>query len=309
MNGTIKRFRLDSFAAANTGTIINIPKLMSGMNQKYIGHTDEEGNVYSYPYRLVFRPTDVPTESSVADCITTEIPNIWRVRNAWKKWHFARREMFHRVGISKSEMGRYGRLLRPYMDLNHSKGTVYADARSFNLGATGSWQYSKISSNLDWPDDFDIASLATLDMIDSYTLHVCNDHVLDANVPVVEGVEQYDSIGMVLSYNQDRMELVVPQTDEAFNKINPLGALTSNDATGGEVSDTAAAQQVEEPPYDNQDAGDSIQTITTGTGNGRTTGGIFSISGLACGGYVLVTGNLPVQVYLEVGAPILSKDC
>jgi hypothetical protein len=143
-------------------------------------------------------------------------------------------------------------------------------------------------------------------MIDTYNLHVCTGHNVENDV---EGVEMYSSVGMVLSYNQDRMEVLTPQLSEAFAKINPLANLVSNDATGGEVSDLALALQTEGTPYDKTDDGDSIRTITTGTGNGRNTGGIFSISGIAPAGYILVTSNLPLQAYLEVGTPILAKDC
>jgi|EP01051_Picozoa_sp_SAG22_P017092 hypothetical protein len=305
MDGVQKRIRLQSLGATNTGAIINIPKIMSNVNMRYMGHTDEDGNLLAYPYRLVFRPTGVPSETTVADAITTEIPNTWKVRNAFRKWHFARKEMFSRVGVTKSELGSYGRLLRPYMDGNHAAG-VYTEVDSFDLGSTGSWNYTKIASNLDWPDDFALLNLVDLDMIDTYNLHVCTGHNVENDV---EGVEMYSSVGMVLSYNQDRMEVLTPQLSEAFAKINPLANLVSNDATGGEVSDLALALQTEGTPYDKTDDGDSIRTITTGTGNGRNTGGIFSISGIAPAGYILVTSNLPLQAYLEVGTPILAKDC
>jgi len=305
MDGVQKRFRLTSLGNSNTGAVINIPKIMSNVNMRYIGHTDEDGNLLAYPYRLVFRPTGEPSASSIADAITTEIPNTWKVRNAFRKWHFARRDMFSRVGVTKSELGSYGRLLRPYMDKNHAAGS-YTEVNSFDFTTTGSWNYTKIASNLDWPDDFSLVNLVDLDMIDTYNLHVCDGHSVENTE---EGVEMYSSVGMVLSYNQDRMEVLTPDATEAFAKLNPLASLVANDATGGEVADIATALQVEGTPYDKLDAGDSIETVTTGTGNGRSTGGIFSISGIAPAGYILVTSNLALQVYLEVGTPILAKDC
>lgn len=307
MKGLQKRIRLGSLAENNTGTIINIPKILSEINMKYVGHTDSDGDVYSFPYRLVFRPTGVPSASNITEVITTEIPNHWKVRNAVKKWHYARREMFSRAGVSDSELGAYGKLLRPYMDRAHAAG-AYAELLTFDFGNTGSWNYSNIASNLDWPSDFAISNFVTLDMIDQYTLHVCDGHTIDTEI---EGVEEYTSVGMVLSYNQDRQgeRIADPTHGESFSKVNPLASLMSNDATGGEVSDIALALQVEEPPYDRNDDGDSIETVTTGTNNGSSTGRTFSISGLATAGYVLLTSNLPMQVYLEVGEPILAKEC
>jgi hypothetical protein len=242
------------------------------------------------------------------EVITTEIPNTWKMRNAVKKWHFARREMFSRAGVSVSELGRYGKLLRPYMDNAHQNGG-YVEAALDDYTSQGAWSYTVIASNLDWPAGIDIASLAALDMIDTYNLHVCDGSRLGTEV---EGVIEYDSVGMIESYNMDRMEIQTATTETAFNKLNPLASLVSNDATGGEVSDVALAQQVELPPYDLNDSGNSIETMTTGVANAFNTGGTFSLSGLSSLGYVLLTtgaSGVGTQVYLEVGEPILSKDC
>ena len=84
--------------------------------------------------------------------------------------------------------------------------------------------------------------------------------------PVSSG--DFRSVGMIHSYNLDRMEVVTPTIDDAISgPSNPLAMLrqTGNQA-GGEVIDIAQEQETEEPPYDQADNGDSIQTIYAGFG-------------------------------------------
>jgi hypothetical protein len=114
---------------------------------------------------------------------------------------------------------------------------------------------------------------------------------------------------MIQSYNQDRMEVVTPDVLEAINLENPLASLVSNDATGGDVSDIAQAQEIETPPYDISDDGTSIATVTTGFANGPNTGAMVTLSGMAALGYIAFTTNQVCQVYVEIGEPVLSKDC
>ena len=154
MSGHQRTFRLTPLPSQSTITpyVINIPKLLSQVNSKYIGHTNSQGEALSFPYRLVFKSTGIPDPSTGAtegvDVLSTEIPNTWKMRNAVKKWHFARREMFSRAGVSVSELGRYGKLLRPYMDNAHQNGG-YDEARLDDYSSPGAWAYTVIASNLD----------------------------------------------------------------------------------------------------------------------------------------------------------------
>lgn len=313
MTGLQRAIRLqDGSTGVGTVNLINIPKLFSQVNSKYMAHTDGEGNSLSYPYRLSVKSSAAPGGTARIEVITTEIPNTWKMRNSVRRWHFSRRDMFSRAGIRDSELGRYGKLLRPYMDDAHQKGN-YTELLTFDYGnATGaaSWKFSEIASNLDWSDDFSLTEMADFSMIDKYNLHVCGLHREDVIPdPAETKVIEYLSVGMIYSYNQDRMEVVTPDDSEAISVQNPLASLTSNDATGGDVSDIAQAQEIETPPYDILDGGTSIQTVTTGFANGPNTGAMVSLSGMAALGYLAFTTNEVCQVYIEIGEPVLSKDC
>jgi hypothetical protein len=67
---------------------------------------------------------------------------------------------------------------------------------------------------------------------------------------------------MIHSYNLDRMEVVTPTTEILAGPTNPLAALiaTGNQAAG-EVIEIAKEQELETPPYDIVDNGDSIETV------------------------------------------------
>ena len=46
--------------------------------------------------------------------------NTWKLRNAVRKFHFLRNHMFREAGVSRSEMGTYGKTIRPYLDAKHA---------------------------------------------------------------------------------------------------------------------------------------------------------------------------------------------
>ena len=88
--------------------------------------------------------------------------------------------------------------------------------------------------------------------LDTWTVHISGDHS-SASPP-------YTSVGMILSYNQDRMEPVTPDADSTVTgPNNPLALLRSQSLTGGAVADIAEDQELTTPPYDLVDEGDSIE--------------------------------------------------
>jgi hypothetical protein len=117
---------------------------------------------------------------------------------------------------------------------------------------------------------------------------------------------------MIHSYNIDRMEVVTPTTAETLSgPTNPLAALISsgNQATG-EVIEIAKEQELEAPPYDIADDGDSIQCSQAEFGVMRSTGGTFSFNAFVPAGLARI--NLSVNVdcvmQVEVLAKVLCKD-
>lgn len=248
---------------------VNLVKDLSWMNSKGYEHTTRDGHVYGYLIDI-----------AILDVQDNEYgfggaPNTWKMRNAFRKFHFKRLEMFDDAGITKDEMGRYGQTIRPYLDVDMVTATVDAGAPTVYsetgvlspIGADDTqreWTYSKLASNPGWMEFESIDSLATggtIGLSDEWVLTICGEN--EVQFETTPGrVQTWTKVGMVHSYNLDRMEVVTPNEEEAISgPNNPLAALSFQGAAIGEVVDIAEEQEVENPPYDIRDSGDSTQQI------------------------------------------------
>ena len=88
---------------------LNLVKDLSWMNSRNFEHTTRDGHVKGY-----FVDLDIVCKESVPFAITTA-PNTWKMRNAFRKFHAYRDLMFRKAGVTKKEMGKYGRTIRPFL--------------------------------------------------------------------------------------------------------------------------------------------------------------------------------------------------
>lgn len=235
---------------------LNIARDLSRVNQKNEEITTRDGHVYGYMVECTALSGDVVTSYAA--------PNSWRMRNSFRKFHAYRNIMFENAGLEGDELGRYGKTLRPYLDRAHSSGTelvpvtIQSDGTPWDLDG-GSWLYTELATTPIFNDQ--VSTTAEQFWADSFQVHICEANVV--NGATFDQSGYYKSVGMIHSYNLDRMEVVTPTTDDAVSgPSNPLAALISsgNQATG-EVLEIAELQEIELPPYDQDDNGDSIQTL------------------------------------------------
>ncbi len=259
---------------APTGSRVALFDLMRGMsimNAKNYEYTDGKGNLQGVICDITL------TSNDIISAEVSAIPNSWKVRNSVRKFHFLRQEMFRRAGVTRKEQGRYGKTLRPMYDLCHSDDVSGKSGAAYNYwmnnpqvfapdcpSATtdggylsvqaqgGEWTYSTLVAADPSPD----ASGAEAESADEWTIHLMDGH--DASGP------PWGSVGMVLAYNEDRMEVVTPDAGETITANNPLALLKSQSVTGGEVAEVAEDQELEEPPYDITDEGDSVRKHNIG---------------------------------------------
>ncbi len=248
----------DAVLEAGSTKYMNLVKDLSWMNSRNHQHTDNEGHVIGYWADIqIIAPTTAQFSFSTA-------PNTWKMRNAFRKFHFARDHMFRNAGVTRDEMGKYGRTIRPFMD----QGQVsYADPANpvedntlIPLGCTDAereWTYTSLGATPGFGDT--AMDSVTLDVVDQYLLTICDDN----NVETTDnGIEQYSTAGMIHSYNLDRMEVVTPDAEEVISgPNNPLALLRTQSVTGGLVVDIAEDQELEAPPYDIRDNGDSTNEV------------------------------------------------
>lgn len=240
----------------------NIAKDLAAVNARNEEITDRSGNLYGYWCKIT--ATSVAAEPDLLGLIM--IPNTWKVRNAFRKFHFAREHMFREAGVTKKEMGKYGRTIRPYLSQEHEdEGDESPWLFDVNSGATaqaagGEWTYTRLASAPSFLEGF--TGSGGLPIVDSYHLTVLDDNLVDQTSTSLD-VTTWTSVAMVESYNLDRMEEIPDATlgSAIQSPNNPLAALRSQSVMSGEVTEIAEDQELEAPPYDITPAGDSVDAV------------------------------------------------
>jgi hypothetical protein len=292
----------------------NIARDLSRINSKNEEVTTRDGHVYGYICKF-----KVQTSDSNAVSIYTA-PNTWKMRNSFRKFHAYRDIMFDNAGVEGEEMGRYGKTIRPLLDANHNGGNVdtlvpfttlsshtAADLIYFN---NGEWSYTQLATTPLYGAG-PRPSLTTEPWADAFELQICEENV-EQVPPSDEASGTYERVGMIHSYNLDRMEVVTPTADSVLaSPTNPLAALkaTGNQAAG-EVLDIAIDQELEEPPYDILDNGPSILTVMENLAVMPSTGGTVSFTTFIPAGLArfYLASNVATIFEVEVLGKVLCKD-
>jgi hypothetical protein len=293
---------------------LNIARDLSRINSKNEEITTRDGHVYGYMCNFKVTTTD----ATILRIFTA--PNSWKMRNSFRKFHAYRDLMFEHAGVDKSEMGKYGKTLRPYLDRGDAGGGFVALPKWLNSdGTEGEYGFDGVNPTAEWthtqlattPIFTDAATIsAETPWADAFDLHICEENDVTGNDARASGY--YTSVGMIHSYNLDRMEVVTPDATEILaGPTNPLAALISsgNQATG-EVIDIAKDQELEAPPYDIADDGDSIQCSQAAYGIQQSTGGTFTFSAFLPAGLARLnlSANVACALQVEVLGKVLCKD-
>jgi len=251
-----------AYALQSTTAYLNVARDLSRVNSKNEEITTRDGHVYGY---LV----DVKVTGSNISAFRA--PNSWKMRNSFRKFHAYRDLMFDNAGIEGNEKGRYGKTIRPYLDIGHSAGTEAHVVSTNSAGGdvifdVGEWTYTRLATTPIYGEGPRPGTSAQ-HWADAFSLHIC-----EANVDELAGDDvqsaMYKQVGMIHSYNLDRMEVVTPTALETVSgPSNPLAQLRlEGNQSGGAVLEIAEDQELEAPPYDQADNGDSIETINGGFG-------------------------------------------
>ena len=251
----------------------NIAKNLAALNGRNEEITDRKGNLYGYWCKI-------ETTSTANDILSLAwVPNTWKVRNAFRKFHFAREHMFREAGVTKREMGKYGRTIRPYFSQDHQSNGDQTP-RLFDPGsltavnmAGGEWTYTQLASSPTLSTGDASPEVADLGLVDEWSLTILDSHRIEATTQ--SGINVWTSVAMVQAYNQDRMEEIPDATADSsiVSPNNPLAALRSQDLTSGSITEIAEDQELEAPPYDILDSGDSTEACFDYMPMGGTTAG------------------------------------
>jgi len=251
--------------------LIDVFRDLSAYNSQQFPYTSKDGHCLGAFVDVTIR-TNLPLSGRFL-----AVQNSWKMRNAFRKFHFKRQEMFELAGVEDDEIGTYAREIKPFFDLMDAKeffdGVDYWNRSQFhpykvnsglsNLGpAAGAFEYDNLTKGT-WQRTAVASSEPGIDGgnpdVDSWFLHICDEH-LENMTPSLN----WDSVGMIYAYNQDKMNPVTPTGDETITGQNPLGLLAAQTQTGGVITDIAHYQELETPPYDITDDGDSISKSVIG---------------------------------------------
>lgn len=289
----------------------NLARDYAIINSKNEEVTTRDGHVYGYLCNVTIAAGSNATLSAVT------APNTWKMRNAFRKAHFLREAMFADAGVTKSEMGTYAQTIRPHLTTSMVTDGTYKkvslpqplESPTAREATGGEWTYTTLASSPSW-DNTGLEDHDTLPLADTYTLAICGDNVEQADSG---GIKSWQTIGLINSYNIDRMEMVPDATSDTsiVGTNNPFAMLKSQSVVSGEVGELAKDQELEAPPYDVADNGDSSElvykevVITNSTESVRRFQ-IFCPAGLmAIYSSAALTGAL---VNVEVVAKVLCKD-
>ncbi len=294
---------------------LNIARDLSEINSRNEEITTRDGHVYGYICRFKF-------QASEGDAVSLyTAPNTWKMMNSFRKFHAYRNHMFAEAGIEGGEMGRYGRTMRPLLDsgqnVNGSNTLTAFTADSTHTASgkvdydQGSWEFTQLATTPIFETGATTSTLGT--WADAFHLQICEENEFSVN-PTDNSSGMYTRVGMIHSYNLDRMEIVTPDnsTSEVLaSPSSPLAALraSGNQATG-EVIDLAAEQESELPPYDQKDNGTSIFTPLSNLSVTPSTGGTVSFTAfLPAGlGRIYTATGTSWLLDVEVLEKVLCKD-
>jgi hypothetical protein len=301
----------------NQNVYLNLMRDLSRYNSKNYEVTTRDGHVKGLMVNLKLTAVNSgdPAVPVVAKLTAFGAPNTWKMRNSFRKFAAYRDLMFEHSGITEDEKGRYGKTMRPYLDTGHLTGTelvpfTTSSANSVVSFDGGEWTYSQFATvplyeagGIDMKD-------STLPVTDSWPVHICEANVPEDSEDKTSGT--YSSVGMIHSYNLDRQDVVTPAADNVVEgPSNPLAALiaSGNQATG-EILNIAEDQELELPPYDQTDDGESIARVIQGYGLNRTTGGTMSINCFVPAGILCVLSDAAAMCAIEVTVlgEVLCKD-
>ena len=304
----------------NSSVYFNLTRDASAMESKNYEHTTRDGHVKGY----IVNYEIVGTDGQLFNFITA--PNSWKFRNAFRKFHAYRDLMFDNAGVTKSERGRYGQTIRPYLSDCHRKAEIAYDpdqASTHVIGQPlvvtcstssvmrkGEWTYSDLATVPLYTEDAVAMGASTLPVADEFNLTICNVNVEGSAESKTSGT--YDSVGMIHSYNLDRMEVVTPDASSVITgPSNPLAALiASGNQAAGEILELTTDLELERPPYDLLDGGDSVAQIFAHTAK------VPSIAGVIRGQLFVPAGILQIKpsttsafaLNVQIVAEVLCKD-
>ncbi|MDC0465127.1 hypothetical protein OAN31_05900, partial [Pseudomonadales bacterium] len=185
------------------------------------------------------------------------------------------------------------------------------DCDASALATGGEWTYSRLATTPLYTGDQVIMGDSTLPVADEWPVTICG--VNQASDIEGETSGTYATVGMIHSYNLDRQDVVTPTTDgeTISGPANPLAALiASGNQAAGEILELTTELELEKPPYDIADDGDSVKAQLQKLIKVPSTGGIVSGSMFVPAGVLQINSPAATAftLHVQIVAEVLCKD-
>ena len=255
-----KIFFADSLASDASAThVIDLAKMASSLNRKHVPSVDRNGNAQLFVVKVSSNGSDTLTAIQTA-------PNLYTTKAAVKAWHDARVKMITRGGMKMSDLGPYARHLRPFLDVNHENGsTTEIDDESSGTGGLtlnthfqgDEYTRSRLAVTVPQKDDL-TGGVASYDLVDSYSLTLCDASVLESTTAdspdgsgSVSDQDSFVSVGMIDSWLSSISKAPLATADSLrIQADNPLIQLRIDSPSSEEVLEIVEDSAAEGRPWD-----------------------------------------------------------
>lgn len=238
--------------AAQTQSIINIPKSWAAVNRKNAVHTDSKGYLKTYICKIEVVSTDMLSYIYTA-------PEAWYVKNAVRQWHLHRAaKRSERFGDTRGKTT-YGETIRPKLVSTHQ--TTDNTAADYELqvlkssGALtgGEWKFTQVAHEVAVRDSDNTTGVTAEELSDQYYLCLTGSHVLDSGAHTTAIHNKWTDVSMVASYLQARRNFSVHEhgnNDEFLDfDPNPLNEFRTDSNAGIDAAKIEYDEQQLQPPY------------------------------------------------------------
>lgn len=238
---------------------VNAAHILSMMNRKAFHQVTKSGHLKNYGLQLqVFNMTNGSTTVKTA-------PTSYPTYRAVRAWHFARKERYEKAGYSLKDLG-YGERLRFALDSTHA--ALNQSTSGSMIGPQGFADTVAVKGEWDWSDVIITPpvlnvnySLEADDAFDTFTLHLCGDHVVDTGT----GGEtvKFARVGIVQSWLENRRGWSAPDAEEAIQPENPLAYARMSELSSREIVEEVIDESQQSPPYSNEDDDDEASIFAS----------------------------------------------
>jgi hypothetical protein len=236
------KFQITESGTTESGNEVDLARLFSHYNRKYIPMVDKKGNAQMFHIKLsVNNGTTNPMT-----CTASTASTGYATKQAVRAWHRVWRSRFKDAGISMKELGKYGQNLR--LELTAADSAL---GSGNSETGSGEWTLSEVIAEAGAVPGASGTAPESGDLTNSYTLHLTGDHTANGDQ---SETYQWSKVGAIKSWLESRRSAVGPgggdvPAGQIIEQSNPLIAARYDSTASQDLIEEVREFQAEEAPY------------------------------------------------------------